>query len=67
MPLTVAEAREQRVCRICEKPIPEKGYPKGWQFDFGEMVFPVKFTLNYGKEFAHTSCLETILNNPVPL
>ncbi len=56
--LTVEEAKARRVCRICEQPISNPGAPVGWTEDFGRMVFPVKVTLNFGQEFAHTVCLE---------
>ena len=55
----VEEARRLGVCRICQKPIVSgPGFPKGWQFEFGKMVFPQAVTLNFGDEFAHTACLE---------
>lgn len=54
--LTVEQARERRVCRICEQPILVGG-PKGWATNFGRMEFPVAVTLNFGGEFAHTPCL----------
>ncbi len=57
--MTVEEARTQRVCRICEQPIvlPPEGTPKGWTHEFYKMVYPVRITLNFGDEFAHTDCL----------
>lgn len=57
--LTVSEARRQRICRICRKPVnPGPGCPAGWQFDYGEMVHPERITLAFGDEFAHTDCLK---------
>jgi len=58
--MTVAEARDKRVCRICEQPIHSAPttLPKGWETQFGEMVFPGAITMNYGEEFAHTGCLK---------
>lgn len=58
--MTVEEARERRVCRICEQPVPSMG-PKGWPTEFREMVYPVAVTLNFGDEFAHTQCLKDTL------
>lgn len=57
--MTVEEARENRVCRICGKPIVRDpgGMPKGWQTEFGKMVYPERVTLNFGEEHAHTGCL----------
>jgi hypothetical protein len=56
--MTVAEAREKRVCRICRKPIPVlKGTPKGAEEEFGRMEYPQKVAYNFGDEFAHTDCL----------
>ena len=57
MPLTVAAARSNGVCRVCGEPIRVSGSPKGWQFEFREMIFPMAVTLNFGHEFAHTQCL----------
>jgi len=59
MVLSVEEAREKRVCRICEKSISSVIGPEGWPFGFNEMVFPIAITLNFGKEFAHTDCLKS--------
>jgi hypothetical protein len=56
--MTVEEAREKRVCRVCKKPIYDlKGTPKGAEEEFGSMVYPQKITYHFGKEFAHTDCL----------
>jgi hypothetical protein len=54
--MTVAEARDKRVCRVCGEPISALG-PKGWPMDFGECLYPVAVTLKFGDEFAHTKCL----------
>lgn len=61
--LTLKEAKETGCCRICGGRIIEPGtgptgYPAGWQDMFGEMLFPVAVTLNFGGEFAHPKCLE---------
>jgi len=56
--MTVAEAREKRVCRICELPISLSGTPKDAPLEFRQMVYPQKLTFNFGEEFAHTACLE---------
>lgn len=58
--ITVEEAKNRRVCRICEQPIPNPGAPKGWTEEFGKMVFPIRVTLNFGEEFAHTDCLDNV-------
>lgn len=56
--MTVEEARKQGVCRVCGAPIPAVAHqPKGWQSDFGEVVWPLAITLKFGEEFAHTACL----------
>jgi hypothetical protein len=60
--LTLEEAKKTCCCRICGKPIqmPEGGgFPVGWKESFGKMVWPLKITLNFGKEFAHTDCLSS--------
>ena len=60
--MTIQEAKEKSVCRICEKPIGRgPGKPMGWTSEFREMVFPEKITLNFGEEFAHTDCLKSQL------
>lgn len=57
--MTVQEARERNVCRICGEPIKNVGgQPKGWQEEFGQRLFPPPaITLNFGDEYAHTACL----------
>jgi len=57
--MTVKEAREQRVCRVCGVPIlGGKGSLLGWESEFGERLYPPPaLTLNFGDEFAHTTCL----------
>lgn len=60
--LSVEEARQRRVCRLCEQPVfpngtPE-GQPMGWAHEFGKMVFPYQIILDFGREFAHAECLE---------
>ena len=32
----------------------------GWQDNFNGMDMPIRLTLNYGKEFAHTDCLPLV-------
>lgn len=56
--LSLAQARAQRRCRICGEPIAVQGCPAGWTEDFGSMVYPLRLSLAFGAEFAHTSCLE---------
>jgi hypothetical protein len=56
--LTVEEARERRVCRVCEIPIIGVLAPMGWAHEYGHMTYPDRITLNFGEEFAHTACLE---------
>jgi hypothetical protein len=60
--LTLEEARKESRCRICGQVIHAgPGAPVGWKEDFNERVFPLpKLTLKFGKEFAHTSCLESL-------
>jgi hypothetical protein len=55
--MTVEEARKNRVCRICGEPLPVPVAPRDWTIAFGEMVYPVAITLEFGDEFAHTACL----------
>jgi hypothetical protein len=62
--MTVAEARDQRVCRICGQPV-KGGGPIDWPLIFGKMTFPSRLTLNFGDEFAHTDCLEHGAQPPV--
>jgi hypothetical protein len=58
MSIPLEEAQERRICRLCFKPISNSGGPKDAHLMFREMVFPEKVTFNFGKEFAHTDCLE---------
>lgn len=58
IPLTVAEARYNGICRVCRERIRPEAAPRGWQFDFREMVYPTAVTLNFGEEFAHTKCIK---------
>jgi len=51
--LSLAEAIKTRSCRICGERMGTIRAPK----DFGSR-FDEKWTLNFGKEFAHTGCLE---------
>lgn len=59
--LTVAEARAKNVCRVCKLPVrlPKEGVPEGWQTECKLLRFPDALTLNFGEEFAHTSCLRS--------
>lgn len=56
--LTLEEAKTLRRCRLCEQPIDIGGTPEGWMNNFGRMTYPIRVTLDFGKEFAHTDCLE---------
>lgn len=65
--MTVSEAREAGVCRICGKPIRVANAPVGWQREFGKLAYPPPaVTLNFGKEFAHTECLERAIGGKSP-
>lgn len=55
--MTVDEARKSGCCRICMVSFPHVIAPEGWQFEFGELVYPIGITMNFGDEFAHTACL----------
>lgn len=66
MALSVEQARERGICRICREPINEgspEGKPKGFCDNYGEMTFAADvenfrpITYNFGREFAHTDCL----------
>ncbi len=57
--MTVQEAREKRVCRICGESLFVGGTPKDAPLEFGRMTYPIKVTFNFGEEYAHTDCLET--------
>lgn len=56
----VDEARRNGVCRVCGNTMPKdaSGQPKGWATTFGSMCWPEAITLNFGKEYAHTACVE---------
>lgn len=64
--LTVQEAREKDICRVCRQPAHSRGgpMPKDAMSRFGEMLFNrdqpdfKPLTLAFGKEFAHTDCLK---------
>lgn len=55
--LSLNQAKQERRCRICGETIIVAGAPAGWMEDFGSQVYPIKITLNFGEEFAHTDCL----------
>ncbi len=57
--MTVEEARVKSVCRICGKSmaLPQGTTPKGWTHEFYEMTYPLRITMDFGDEFAHTDCL----------
>jgi hypothetical protein len=57
--MTVEQARNKCVCRICGKPIAvSKGLPKDWETIYKVRVFPrPNVVLNFGEEFAHEECL----------
>lgn len=57
MPLTVEQARKKRVCRLCEQPVGSVGMADA-PFDFQRQIVPIRVTYDFGKEFAHTKCLE---------
>lgn len=64
--LTVEEAREKDICRVCKQPAHSRGgpMPKDAMSRFGEMLYNrdkpdfKPLTLDFGKEFAHTECLK---------
>ncbi len=60
--LSVKEARENRICRLCGKKIQVYGVSENWEFEFRELIYPIKLTLNFGEEFCHTECLAKELN-----
>ncbi len=58
--LTLEDAKLTNCCRICKVLIIEpgtSGRPEGWKEQFGSMLYPLNVTLNFGREFAHTKCL----------
>ncbi len=59
--MAVRLARARGVCRICGRSVgvPTYGLQENWPFKFGEMTYPMKLTLNFGDEFAHTDCLKS--------
>lgn len=58
MTITVKEAQDRGVCRICEESVNIGGpAPMGWKTEFREQVFPVHLVLDFGNEFAHKKCL----------
>jgi hypothetical protein len=58
--MTVEEARNARVCRVCREAINLSGTPKDAPLEFGCMTYPQRITFNFGDEFAHTDCLPTL-------
>lgn len=65
--LTVEEAREKNLCRICGEEVKQgsqSDMPKGFSASFGELLraddVPAfrPITYNFGKEYAHTDCLK---------
>jgi len=65
--VTVKEAQEGNVCRVCGEPVIAGPAPRGWKTKFRAVQWPEPVVLNYGKEFAHRRCLEAqAAGNPVP-
>ena len=57
--IPLKEAKATNRCRICGEVVcGSDGKPIGWRDEFGRMTFPLRITLNFGEEFAHTDCLE---------
>ena len=66
--MSVQEARQRRVCRICGQPISTEGWPRDAFRDFASLVYPERVTLSFGCEFAHEKCLpdgQTETTSPV--
>ncbi len=58
--LSLDEARRQRRCRICGERIEIGHSPLGFEYDFREQIYPQRVTFKFGREFAHTDCLESV-------
>ena len=56
--ITVEQAQIDGICRVCGERYDSIYAPQDFHLDFGEQVFPTKWTFNFGREFAHTDCLE---------
>lgn len=60
--MTVQEAKEEGVCRVCGHSVatllmPETAWRDGWRDRFGNRIRVFPIALNYGDEFAHEDCL----------
>ena len=59
LPLPLGLAQRSAKCRLCGEYFGGDGMlPRGWAYEFREMVFPTHVILNFGKECAHAKCLE---------
>lgn len=66
MSMTVKEAQEKCVCRLCGESVSFVGQPIFWKTEFGKRMFPGKIlVLNFGEEFAHEACLAKENDNVV--
>ena len=64
--MTLTEARAKHICRICEQPV--KMLAPARVFDcYADLEWPSRVTLNFGKEFAHTECVEGATEMPEEL
>lgn len=59
MPLSLSEARRHRLCRVCEQAINlDPAVQDQHLLEHPYFLLPEAITLDYGKEFAHTRCLQ---------
>lgn len=57
--ISLTEAKAEHRCRICGEFIECPAGPADWKESYGKVICPIRLTLNFGDEFAHTDCLET--------
>ena len=58
LPIPLGLAQRSAKCRLCSESFAGEGMPKGWAYEFREMVYPIHVILNFGEECAHAKCLE---------
>lgn len=57
LPMPLGLAQRSAKCRLCGQSFFTDSLPKGWAYNFREILWPVNVILNFGEECAHAQCL----------